>query len=859
MNTTSHPLPKFTLSSLLVWITLSCVLLGFVTCLLFITNRKEDTNEPNYYVPAGYRSQVIDMTKSHSIRHESEPATNTRTSLPQWGKLLFDESRASQKQVRFYKESNRLRRDLNQFNETGSGFFEVRLDGNIYIAKQFHNFSLPYPERPGWKGSLSLDGEKLPALVSPNLYLGFSATEGDGTPNASQFATLSRQAWTKPSRNQTHYRSRVYELLGNDTIVATFIMTGDQVLMTFVDMQQTLIYLNGTIINSGATSSLEAVRQRRAESRVGDKLPPKTLPLRDGDRLRLVHKPTGAETPLRFGRYAGNMVSRRWLEDGREINVVDPELAAELPYVEQLHQALNNYVRSHPDPSKIGQPNIRLTLDHNLHQNLNKEFLQDVRNFDSNRSNIPDIQLQPACLTVMNAYTGEVLAMPSYPAPQDIENLRKKTINKTIRGVTDARLRRLSTNQNLVLTPIGSTTKPLFAAAIWETNPELSKLVIQEPKGQRQTIAGYQLAEPFSTNGPRQVDSKGFLRMSSNDYTMHLAILMLHKNVRIDRNGQPVFGDGSAANLGSYFKDDRIPGGFNRPDDIPAFPKFSECFDIGLVYDPDNGPAEKWDATLLSTLFRQIGVTEEIYSRNAKLDLQQIDQRTRLFTSFSNVLPESANLNLDNVHSVRGSYTSMFLGSGNNYWSNLQLAQAYSRVGTGRLIEAHIVSDAKKTANADHYKPLPLSRNTLAKVHAGMQECAEDFPDSTARQIAPAIRAARANYAAQGIQLFTLAKTGTARRRLATKDAQGRLINPNTECAAFCLFLELRDNNGKPLAALTSSLYLQDRASVRDGTAPRNSGVAVEMTKNLLPQMLAWLNQQPAVKRVRGSSQTKSN
>ncbi len=852
---TSIPLPQIHQRPLLTWVATSAVLLGLIAAALFVAGANIQDQGTNYYVPEGYRRNVSTMAKVHAIRHDKTAPADPRQILPPWGRLLFDKESANPRQEKFHEESKRLQADLRDFNETGGGFFEVRLDGKIYITNQFHNFALPYPKRPTWRGSFSLAGEKLPSLVSEDLYLGFSAMDEDGAPTAQDYRVLNLNTWTQPGKNQSHHRARAFELYGDESPLARLMLHGEQVVLQLTDTAQCQIKLNGEVINRTGSDAVKKFLARSADMK-DVKLPNNSAPLRDGDRLRILHLRTGREIALRYGRYAGGMVSRRWLEDGREVNLVDPELAAELPYFQQLQDALNRFVQEHPKPDQIGQPNIRLSIDRGLHSSVNRIFLDTVRGFDTRRSSVRNIQLEPASICIINALNGDVLAMPSYPAPADIAEMRQRAQAGTMPGVTEAKLRRLGLNQNLTLIPIGSTTKPLFASAVWDTHPELSKLVIDEPAGGRETLLGYKLAAPYGTVGPRRVDSNGFLRMSSNDYTLHLGLLMLAKDVRIGANGSPIF-PATKADLTSYFRGDTIPGGLDRPE-VTAFPKLAECYDVGLTQNMAAGSIEQWEAGVLAPMLKQIGVEDDILKplpAKTKKEGEEEDPKavmqSLVHNSFSSVLPERANLQLDAVSSVRGKYTSMLLGSGTNYWSNLKLAEAYARLGTGRKVQARLTVDAKKETQLEDFSELPLTDETLAKVHAGMQQCAEGVEGSTAERISDSIRAARTKFAAKGLTLFALAKTGTATRRAPVKKGNV-ILEDKRECAAFCLYLELRDKSGKPVAALSTATYLQDRAATKGGTSPKNSAVAVQLTEDFLPELVAWLESQPGVKKALG-------
>jgi hypothetical protein len=254
-------------------------------------------------------------------------------------------------------------------------------------------------------------------------------------------------------------------------------------------------------------------------------------------------------------------------------------------------------------------------------------------------------------------------------------------------------------------------------------------------------------------------------------------------------------------------------------------------------------------------MLQQIGVEDEILKplpATVKMDGEDDDPKTVMqslvYNSFSSVLPERANLQLDAVSSVRGKYTSMLLGSGTNYWSNLKLAEAYARLGTGRKVQARLTVDPKKETTLEDFEKLPLEDATLAKVHAGMQQCAEGVSGSTAERISDSIKAARTKFAAKGLTLFAICKTGTATRRSPVKKGNV-IVEDKRECAAFCLYLEVRDKSGTPVAALSTATYLQDRAATKGGTSPKNSAVSVQLTEDFFPELVAWLESQPGVKR----------
>ncbi|MCB1228361.1 MAG: hypothetical protein KDK99_21320, partial [Verrucomicrobiales bacterium] len=230
---------------------------------------------------------------------------------------------------------------------------------------------------------------------------------------------------------------------------------------------------------------------------------------------------------------------------------------------------------------------------------------------------------------------------------------------------------------------------------------------------------------------------------------------------------------------------------------------------------------------LLEPVFQQLGAEGEL-----------------LYRSFSDVLPEQANLELNKITSVRGNFVSLVLGSGSNRWSNIMLAQAYARLGTGRKVDCRVVQNPNAFVELEDFPKLPLSEDVLNEVHLGMSRAVQNLPGSTAARISSSLQEARNRLSAKGLKLYAIGKTGTAMRISATyaKDHRKR------ECAAFCLYLELRDSADQILSATSTAVYLQDRASAKQG--PTNSANAVECTKNFLPHILSWMETQARLRRI---------
>jgi len=292
-----------------------------------------------------------------------------------------------------------------------------------------------------------------------------------------------------------------------------------------------------------------------------------------------------------------------------------------------------------------------------------------------------------AAVTVLEADTGRALALPSYPAPGDVEDLR-------LRRPGDAAL--LARNHNFDHHPVGSVAKPLLAAAALAARPELAGLEVPcRPAGAASgELLGYPLGEvtmPGDCGGVGEdgrVDLVEFLRVSSNRYVLYLGTLALADwsggAPRPDPEGAALApGDAYALGGRTFDRRPRLPvvkdaaGPATELADVadrPLFQRFGALFGAGWHYRADS-PGERIDlAPWRPALAAAVG--EETALAAA------VDEETAL--AFSPVAPEEVNLRANLIQQLRQDLYTTLLGVGNHRWSNLQLAAAYARLATGR-------------------------------------------------------------------------------------------------------------------------------------------------------------------------------
>ena len=136
---------------------------------------------------------------------------------------------------------------------------------------------------------------------------------------------------------------------------------------------------------------------------------------------------------------------------------------------------------------------------------------------------------------------------------------------------------------------------------------------------------------------------------------------------------------------------------------------------------------------------------------------------------FSAVSPQVTNLALNTVEELRTDWVNLLLGGENSRWSNFQLAEAMSRLMTGRDVRGRLVGGVGEGGGGGVRQAAPLLPEEV--VHPGarrrilhaMEMVAR--PGGTGAPLAPALRrledAVRALPGAGGYEVYGFAKTGT--------------------------------------------------------------------------------------------------
>lgn len=678
-------------------------------------------------------------------------------------KLVFHAKKANAEELLFYQQTPLLRRDMKRFNEEASGFFSLHRmkDSSMKVVVDAHAHDVPLSVPGGMqKLKIEISGAEVPVLGRAGLELMFDPPLA-GAENETRF--LKSADWLTGE----HHHQAVAFLLQDDSTNVLLLsqVKAGQIVLKSLDAQGVKIQINGVALNRADKAQANAEQL-----------------LVEGDRVQITLR-SGAQTALRFGLMRGG------LHFGGGSELGSPLLAQATQAVRALQSRSGITVSAALAP---------FTLDLRLQAQLEKTLQSTVTRLNGElRRRVPDVDLRPACITVLDALNGEALALASYPDAAKLERWDAASKSGEDIGLKDWQLEALHRNQNLQRIPIGSTTKPMLATAIWETAPALRKLQVN---GGPTTTTMY--GHVFDgMNNPSEGTHWGpveWLQKSSNPYTLaaYLAALAPADSYSLDSQGI-LHQKGGKLDLSRYVMKKDADGRDMKPDFFlegsvpPVNVKLRECFDIAL-----NQPAQTYDASVLMPWLEKLGLKENNVPR-----------------ALYPLLPESTHLGMQDYKYFRGDLVSMVIGGAGNRWSNLKLAEAYARIGTGMKVEATLVKRAKPLVFAQ----MPVSEGTLNLVREGMTAAVMNGGTAAAESsgLRPALEKQQQRLAKRGLRLVVHGKTGTA-----TRD-EGR------ECAALALYLALHDARGIRRAALACTIYLEDRAGSTNSVNAVKLGAAI--------------------------------
>jgi cell division protein FtsI/penicillin-binding protein 2 len=489
----------------------------------------------------------------------------------------------------------------------------------------------------------------------------------------------------------------------------------------------------------------------------------------------------------------------RWVggEDGEEM----------LTFADALSRSVTNAIQQVGGTRAKELANafdVQLTIDRLLQASLDATLSEQTRRLVDN---IAAGEPFASSVTVMNGKSGEVLAAVSFPSSEDLSAMRP---------VTEEERRRLLVNHNFKRHAIGSAGKPLLYAAIGTRHPFLLDLTVAphapevlpngDEQGEREDLQFFLgLDYKLWPHADAPMDLESALERSCNKFTVELATLALatprDRNERRlteplervfapqpdvvwpkpgERSGIAIGGQELtfAPSLGMYMKDDwrpvppreetsavLRPGSLDRINEAPFIDAFGEITGV-RIYGGLAAPhvdEQTPGRTALQTMQYDLRAWRPLIERLVAGEDAATSWKVR--AAFQSVSPERVNLNVNQVTDLRTEFVSLLLGGSSSQWTNVQLAEAMSRLMTGRQVEATLVRGVHARGAARPPVPPPPSFPALqvgddarAAVLRGMRRTVLGT-HGTATALAPLVRGLERRYPGYAVALFS--KTGS--------------------------------------------------------------------------------------------------
>lgn len=553
---------------------------------------------------------------------------------------------------------------------------------------------------------------------------------------------------------------------------------------------------------------------------VGDKIvinnrkPPDTVsmsvsgsPLPQGNRAWLAPgdllKLTWAQSASKFSRYA-----LLWSEGGISADVISapcgingqwsrcPEEAS-LPFASDVIASLDSGMLN-KSPRTPNNFDVVMTLDRELHENVQSALERDRRQPpDAPTRGIEARQRETrAAVTVMDAMTGEILALASYPTKNALARV-------DLPAEDEARLLR---NHNFSRRPVGSVAKVLFGAAILDADPRLATLQLRQHSSDAvETVAGIHIkppveSHPVNVGADGVVDFREFIEQSSNEYAAVLLTLAsatrksaplptftgpeLLDEGRYSIAGQPFerapLEDETRLNLTTDAEGHVVAGTLSNLEGEPWSDSFKKLFGVEKVV---TTPVEK-RPSLEGDQMTDTAVWQPVLDR-------LYGDRVPANHPLRAVGFERENLALNITHAYRTQLLSLMYGGAAARFTNPKLCEMFSRLVTGKKVERSLVlgvpgaGEELPRTPPRQFAPLELDAAMREEVLGAM--AAVSGSGGTAKSLYDTLARIDRELAAKNQALGFFSKTGSPRNSIAVPSGLARAVNQLINARAIAL------------------------------------------------------------------------
>lgn len=543
--------------------------------------------------------------------------------------------------VRRFVANSYLRDDLRR-----NDVWELR-GGHLHINPNAHNIALPLSLRPVWAGNLLFHrgGEMRAALSGPSETTLVPLTR---PLDSNDPAIAVRDPFVKgpPVSNAVRLDFRYGGVSGG---VARVFLLGEDMWMRGEQNPQVNVFVDGKLVPSGTYRRL----------------------------------PPGAELQFQTGNLSKFYFSRGVSGANTFISHYQP-LAGRirLPLLEwfalRFENEMDHLVQANaeqPDLSAPARARNRAVLNGNVTTSLDAD-LQTAMQRKLEEFVAPGLKHEggrgfPAAITVMDAKTGQVLALASFPA-----NAAQGA------GTRHA----WEQNQNFVNLAIGSAAKPLLSSAILEIWPELSTLELPgHTPGKFDNLLGLHIAPALNEEGSfgdlNWINFDTYMQRSSNIYAATLMLFGTSMNPLQPDPGRPSTPYRILGTTRDHLPRLEIAHG-SVLDTISCCVKWPD--ELARLYDIQVEDIERNGETSI--------FADDRYDKTVwKPMLAALpDPRFLRQNNLNSVSPARVNLQLNNVRNLRTEYLTLILGASTSRWNNVKMAEAYARLVTGRRVQARL-------------------------------------------------------------------------------------------------------------------------------------------------------------------------
>lgn len=362
-------------------------------------------------------------------------------------------------------------------------------------------------------------------------------------------------------------------------------------------------------------------------------------------------------------------------------------------------------------PSRKLPARLELTIDFPLEKSL-QETVESYARGNATYADGDPLKTNRLAAIIMDAYSGEVLALPSWPTKSPADS----DFEVMLQEASSREETRLLENHNLTLHSVGSTVKPLIfssvASQFWPERDLAQLVVYNRPEkngGHVHTnLAGLCIDEWDCMSDKSPIDAESFIVHSLDYYEGTVGMLgMLFE----PRDWEKVLVPYSAASDVKY-------GGKEFALDLRKVDSSHTPFTLA-----DKCPALLTDAMNKPLLFKGLsqyfdvaigtGPPEERFAEQAKAcksflpSFWSPDLKPQANNYLDQVLPEPVIFVPRRWQRIRGDIISFVLGGGPGRWNNVKMAEAATALATGQRVSPHL--ERIDPAPAPTRLPPPLS------------------------------------------------------------------------------------------------------------------------------------------------------